>query len=83
MAEPSHWKDQPLRLPASSLALRKPGNWLAGCFCSSKAQGEAVPDVLGEALNVDHVGRSALDLFQAGSGEAGPTQRHQIDSGTD
>ena len=30
MAEPSHWKDQPLRLPASSLALRKPGNWLAG-----------------------------------------------------
>ena len=60
MAEPCQRETQSFCLPSDPLALRKPGNWLANCLRASGSHGEAVPDVISEALNVDHVGRSIL-----------------------
>jgi len=60
VAEPCQRQTQSFCLPSDPLALRKPGNWLANCLRASGSQGEAVQDVISEALNVDHVGRSIL-----------------------
>ena len=58
MAEPCQRQTQSFCIPSDPLALRKPGNRLPNCFRASWSEGEAVPDVIGEALNVDHVGHS-------------------------